>query len=252
VASSLGAPDEGAGRPDGRTLRLLGLGAEEAELVRSLPLFAGLGEAQLARLLAGAVVRRYERNAVLFLAGEPATRFFVVLEGWIRLFRETPDGQESTIGIFGQGESVAEAAMLDGGSYPVSGGVITRARLLTVPAGNFLEQIRACPELALNLLAAMARHLRRLVRQVEQLTNRSSLQRVADFLLRLCPPGERRAEIELPLDKMLVAARLGMQPETLSRSLARLCDSGVETRGSRIVVHDVARLARLTDGRGST
>jgi hypothetical protein len=47
---------------------------------------------------------------------------------------------------------------------------------------------------------------------------------------------------------MLVAARLGMQPETLSRSLARLRDSGVETRGSRIVVNDVARLARLTDG----
>jgi CRP-like cAMP-binding protein len=245
VASSHGTPAEGASR----TLRLLGLGPEEAALVRALPLFTAVDDAQLARLLAGAVVRRYERNAVLFLAGEPASRFFIVLDGWIRLFRETPDGQESTIGIFGRGESVAEAAMLDSGSYPVTGSVITRSRLLTVPAANFLEQIRSSPELALNLLASMSRHLRRLVRQVEQLTNRSSLQRVADFLLRLCPPGERRAEIELPLDKMLVAARLGMQPETLSRSLARLRDSGVETRGSRIVVNDVARLARLTDGR---
>ena len=101
------------------------------------------------------------------------------------------------------------------------------------------------PELALNLLGSMSRHLRRLVRQVEQLTNRSSLERLADFLLRLCPPGEPRAEIELPLDKVLVAARLGMQPETLSRSLARLRDAGVETRGSRIVVSDVAQLRRL-------
>jgi CRP/FNR family transcriptional regulator, dissimilatory nitrate respiration regulator len=38
-----------------------------------------------------------------------------VLEGWIRLFRETPEGQESTIGVFGQGESVAEAAVFDSG-----------------------------------------------------------------------------------------------------------------------------------------
>jgi CRP/FNR family transcriptional regulator, dissimilatory nitrate respiration regulator len=233
----------------GQAPRFAGLGPEDAALVRALPLFAAVDEAQLARLLAGAVVRRYERNAILFLKGEPATRFFVVLEGWIRLFRETPDGQESTIGVFGPGESIAEAAVFDSGDYPVSCNVVSRARLLTVPAGNFLAQIRSSPELALNLLGSMSRHLRRLVRQVEQLTNRSSLERLADFLLRLCPPGEPRAEIELPLDKLLVAARLGMQPETLSRSLARLRDAGVETRGSRIVVNDVARLGRLAQGR---
>ena len=66
----------------------------------------------------------------------------------------------------------------------------------------------------------MARHLHRLVLQVEQLTSRSSVERVADFLLHLCPPGAGRAEVELPLDKSLIAARLGMQPETFSRSLA--------------------------------
>lgn len=245
MAGSQATPPDSAGR----MFKALGLGAEDAALVRALPLFATVDDAQLARLLAGAVVRRYERNAILFLAGEPASRFFIVLEGWIRLFRETPDGQESTIGIFGRGESVAEAAMLDSGSYPVTGSVITRSRLLTVPAANFLDQIRQSPELALNLLASMSCHLRRLVRQVEQLTNRSSLQRVADFLLRLCPPGERRAEFELPLDKMLVAARLGMQPETLSRSLARLRDAGVETQGARILVSDVQRLARLAGRR---
>jgi CRP-like cAMP-binding protein len=235
-----------------QSLRQLGLDAEAAAMLCALPLFEAVDGAQLARLLTGAVVRRYEPNAVLFLKGEPATRSFIVLEGWIRLFRESLDGQETTIGIFGQGESVAEAAMLDSGSYPVSGSVITRARLLTVPTGNFLQQIRSSPELALNLLTSMSRHLHRLVRQVEQLTNRSSLQRVADFLFRLCPPGEPCAEIELPLDKALVAACLGMQPETLSRSLARLRGAGVETIGSRIVVNDVARLGQLADRRTSS
>ena len=72
--------------------------------------------------------------------------------------------------------------------------MVARARLLTIPAGNFLEHLRHNPDLALNLLAAMYRHLRRLVRQVEQLTNLSSVQRVADFLLRLCPPGEQQPQ----------------------------------------------------------
>ena len=62
---------------------------------------------------------------------------------------------------------------------------------------------------------------------------------MADFLLHLCPPGADRAEIELPLDKSLIAARLRMQPETFSRSLARLAR---QTAGGRVVVGDVRRL----------
>ncbi len=115
---------------------------------------------------------------------------------------------------------------------------------------EFLEQIRHSPDLSLNLLASMHRHLRRLVQQVEQLTSRSSAERLVEFLLRLCPPGELRAEIELPLDKGLIAARLGMRTETLSRSLARLRSAGVEVRGSRILIADVGRLHRLAEGRG--
>lgn len=223
----------------------LGLSPAELGLIRGLPLFAGLDDAQLARLLVGAIVRRYDRGAVLFLQGEPAERFFVVLEGWVRLFRGMPDGQHSTIAIFGRGDSLAEAAIFDGGDYPVTGSVVVPSRLLVVPARDFIEQLRSNPELALNLLASMSRHLRRLVRQVEQLTNRSSVQRVADFLLRQCPEGEQQAELELPLEKLLVAAHLGMQPETLSRSLARLRDAGVETHGNRIVIRNVASLRRL-------
>lgn len=225
----------------------LGLSAAELAMIGKLPLFAGIERAQLGALLAGAVVRRYERNAMLFLRGEPASRFYVVLEGWIRLFRGTPDGQESTIGVFGPGESVAEAALLGRGQYPVSGIVVAPARLLSVPGRGLIEQVRQNPDLALNLLSSMFVHLRQLVRQVEQLTSRSSTQRVADFLLRLCPESQPRAELELPLDKALVAARLGMQPETFSRSLARLRSVGVRTRGSAITIGDVAQLRRYAE-----
>jgi CRP-like cAMP-binding protein len=230
----------GSGAP--HALAQLGLTADDLALIRRLPLFGGIDPPRLARLLASASVRLFGRNSRLFAQGEPADRFFVVLDGWVRLFRETLDGQESTIAVFGPGESLAEAAMLDAARYPVSGSVAGRARLLVVPAAGFLGEIRRDPELTLNLLASMARHLHRLVLQVEQLTSRSSVERVAGFLLHLCPPGAERAEIELPLDKSLIAARLGMQPETFSRSLARLRGDGVETAGSRVVVGDVRRL----------
>jgi hypothetical protein len=65
-------------------------------------------------------------------------------------------------------------------------------------------------------------------------------------LVELCSPGcEGRAEVELPLGKVLIAAQLGMQPETLSRPLAKLRGLGVETLGNRVVVGDLGRLRAM-------
>jgi CRP-like cAMP-binding protein len=226
-------------------LRQLGLTDEDIALVRGLPLFEGLAEDVLAHLLGGGLVRRYERRTLLFVQGEEADRLFVVLDGSVRLFRATSDGQDSTIAVLGSGESLAEAAIFDSGRYPVNACVAEPARLLAVPAARFLARLRENPDLALNLLAAMSRHLRRLVAKIEQLSSHSTLERVTRFLLRLCPAEQGRAEIALPQDKVLIAARLNIQPETLSRVLARLRAHGVTTVGSQVVIEDVARLQRL-------
>jgi CRP-like cAMP-binding protein len=229
----------------GASLSQFGLTDKDVTLVRGLPLFASLDEALLAQLLGGGLARNYERRVLLFLQGEVAANLFVVLEGWVRLFRVTADGQDSTIALLGPGESLAEAAIFDSGRYPVNACAAEPARLLVVPAASFVARIRENPDLALNLLAAMSRHLRRLVMQVERLASLSSLERVSEFLLRLCPVEQGWAEIELPLDKVLIAARLNMQPETLSRALARLRAYGVATIGNRVVIENVEQLHRL-------
>jgi len=225
-----------------------GIKNPDLELVARLPLFAGLRQGELLDLLIDATVRKYARNAVLFLQDEPANHFYVVLEGWVRLYRETPDGHESVIGVFTRGESFAEAAIFQSEVYPVNAGIVEDARLLTIPAEPFLQHLRNNPELCLNILASMSVHLRRLVRQVEQLTVRSSTERLVDFLLKLTPGEADSAIVELPWDKALIAARLGMQPETLSRSLARLRRLGVETKGSRVTIRDLPALRQFADG----
>src|SRR5690606_12463357 len=92
--------------------RRTGLTAAELDLVRATPVFDGLSPSAMAPLLEGAVAKPFARNAVLFLQGEPATRFFVVIEGWVRLYRQTPDGHEITIAVFARGDSFAEAVVL--------------------------------------------------------------------------------------------------------------------------------------------
>lgn len=226
------------------------LAAEDEALLAALPLFAGTAPAAWRALLAGAREHRHPRHALLFQQGEPADRFFVVLEGWVKLFRTTRDGHETVIAAFTRGDSFAEAASFAEGVFPVSAEVVEAARLLVVPSASFAAALGRNPALAVNMLGSMSRRLRVLVQEVEQRTVKSAPQRLGAFLAKLCPDARGAAAVDLPTDKALLAARLGMQPETLSRALARLRAVGVETRKRRVVVPDVRALRRYAEGGG--
>lgn len=228
-----------------RLARRTGLEKGELAFLRQIPLFAGLTFDQLALVLADSSVRRYVKGAVLFLQDDPADRFFVIFEGWVKLFRQTADGQESVIALLTRGESFAEAAIFEPGGMPVTAVIAEDARLLVVPADCFAACIRSHGELALNILASMSRHMRRLIQQVEQLAYQSTAERVASFLYRLCGVYRGSATVRLPFEKSLVAAKLNMQPETFSRALARLRKIGVRTRGLDVFVADVATLRQM-------
>ncbi len=172
-----------------------------------------------------------------------ADRFYVVLGGWVKIFRLTPDGDEAVMGLFARGESLAEAAMFMGGRFPANAEVVEQARLLRVESRPFEMRLHAEPEIAVAMLASVSRRMHYLVGQIEQLQVRSGTQRVADFLLKLCPTEDGPAEIALPSDKSLIASRLGMKPESFSRSLARLRDLGVRSERSHVSISDSTALA---------
>ena len=228
-----------------------GLGAGDTELLARLPMFAGLDGTQVALLLENAEVRSATRRTVLFHQGEPAVRFYVVLEGCVMLHRVSPNGHDAVISLINRGESFAEAAMFDNAEFPVTATVITDARLLVVTAQSFIRRLREDPSLGLNILASMSRQLRRLVEQIEERTSSSSTERLAGFLLRLCPPDVSSIDLELPLDKQLIAGALGMQPETFSRSLSRLRRLGVTCHGNHVTIDNIDGLRRLVDGEAS-
>ncbi len=228
--------------------RRTGITRRDQDILVRLPLFTGLDPAVLRALLVDAWVQSFTRNAALFFQDEPATRFYVIFDGWVKLFRTSEEGDESVISIFGRGESFAEAVIFDGGRYPVSAVAVDESRLLVVPGKSFIRQLCEHGEYALNIMASMSRHLHFLVHQVEQLTLKSSTERVAGFLVKLCPKPTGAALVRLPLDKALIAGRLGMQPETLSRSLAKLRRLGVESKGAEIMIPDVLALKQLSDG----
>ena len=216
-------------------------------IVRSTPLLGAVSQDVAQSLVGNQPVSVFSKGETLFHQGEPADAFFVILGGWIKLYRVTPDGNEAVVGVYRRGETFAEAAMFLGGRYPVSAEVVTDARLLRVDGQVLRRRIMEQPELALSMLASASYHLKALVEQIEHIKLLSAPQRLAEFLVRLSPVREGEATIELPYEKALIANRLGMKPESLSRALAKLRPLGVSVDREHVSVVDVAVLAQFVE-----
>lgn len=221
---------------------------EEIRRIRGLPLFVGIDLRVQNNILSEGVVRVYSRGSTIFIKGDPVDRFFIVLTGWVMLYRIQENGQVTTLEIFGPGESFAEGAMYMETGFPASAEMIATGRLLEMPAGSFVSRLRGDPDLALNMLTAMAVRLKTITNRLERMENLTAPQRVATFLLRFTHTSETSENgdiVELPYDKQLIAGRLGMSPETLSRSFRKLRALGVAVRSDEVHIANVAALQKF-------
>lgn len=214
-------------------------------IASQIPVFSGLKPEVLDLLLAPARIVNLRPGSMLFRQGELATSFFIVVEGWIKLYRITPAGDEAVLNVFGNGQSFAEAVTFTSGHYPAMASAVTRTRLILIPADHIVDCIQKMPEVAIAMIASTSQHLHLMISRVEQLTAQSGLQRVADFLISLTPCVKGPCTIALPYDKSLIAGRLGLKPESLSRVFAKLRTMGVDVRVSDVVVEDAATLQEL-------
>lgn len=221
------------------------LTAGDLQVITRVAIFRGLRSETVEHVIAPATGVMLRPHEGLFRQGDPATAFFIVIDGWIKLYRITPSGEETVIHILTKGGSFAEAVAFTGNRYPATAEAVTDARVARVPADHVVRCIRESPDIALAMVASTSQHLHHLVQQVEQLKAQSGLQRVAEFLASLSVTKRGKCAIALPYDKVLIAARLGLTPESLSRAFARLKAVGVVIDASQVVIKDIAKLRQI-------
>ncbi len=222
-----------------------------AETIQKTSLFHSV-EPEVSEELAGHCHQKtYSKGQQLFEAGDKADSFFVILKGWVKLFRVSRDGDETIIHVFGPGESFAEAAVFrDQRSYPVNAQAVTDVELAEIPHSFFIHKIEEDSRFALRILASISSHQHYLVGQLEQVTTRTAPQRIGAFLLRFCRKKDEQGgimSVDLPYDKSLISTRLNIKPETFSRALAKLEPYGVEAEKRCVTIHDPEALAEFCD-----
>ncbi|MBM3523338.1 MAG: Crp/Fnr family transcriptional regulator, partial [Alphaproteobacteria bacterium] len=184
----------------------------------------------------------YASDTLLFSAGDPADRFFVVVEGRARLFALTADGKHTTITLVEPGYSFAEAAIFGMRFFPINADVKAGTRLVHVPRDPFVDRLLADPGLPLAMLAALARWQARLIDAVAELKTRSPSQRFAATLLSMTDRLTGPADVPLTISKSALANRIGIAPESMSRVFIRMRDIGVMVDGDIVRIRDVSAL----------
>ncbi len=209
---------------------------------RSSLLLKNLPDSVTEPLLSEAVSKTYNHGETLFLQGERAKVIHVILDGWVKLYRISPNGNEAVVRVFTKGYSFGEAVAFRNEEYPVSGEAVTNCKVLQFSSPSLIAKMNEQPEVCLSVVASMAQHMHALMSQLEQMKAQTGAQRVAEFLLDLATTDAGSCVVTLPYDKVLTAGYLGMKPASLSRAFAKLRNTGVRISRNHASIDDLGRL----------
>jgi CRP-like cAMP-binding protein len=191
--------------------------------------------------------KSYGGDARIVSHGDAASSLWLVVSGWVKLTRQTPDGKESITGLCTQGDVFGEAALFANANYPYSAEVVGEAaELVAVPAATIRALVAKEPTLSARVMALLNERTAQAQLKLEHMTTMSAAQRLGCFLLRLCHTQMGGSKtIQIPVEKHILAAYLGMKPETLSRSQQQLKPVGVAVSGQSLTVGDIGKLRQF-------
>ncbi len=210
-------------------------------LLAGCPLFESLAPEVLDEVVAHGSRADYRRRDIVFLEGDAADTFLIVMSGRLKLIQTSADGQEVIVRYVGLGEMCAVVALFAGNTYPVTAEAVEDTRVIRWGRGRMEELFEAHPLLALNAMQLLSERMREVTSRLRELATEKVARRVARALLRLARKTGKRVEggvlLDLPLSREDLAAMTGTTLFTVSRLLAEWEREGiVETGRERVVI----------------
>lgn len=213
---------------------------ENPSSLRDIYLFADLTEEQLGAVVDRSTEIRVPAGNWLFSQGEEARSFFLVEEGQIALFRQSVEGEEKIFTVLESRDTFAEGTLFRRhATHSLHARALRDSRLLAFDRSHFRGYLGESVELCFKLMSTLHRREQLLLDEVEQLTLQNATQRLVGHLLQQIGDRSGPQRVELSIPKHILAARLSIKPETLSRILGRLREcSYIREDGDSIVLPD--------------
>lgn len=225
----------------------------DPSVIAELPLFRDFSREQLADILRNATSRRYPKNTNVFEQDGKAHSFFVLLHGWLRVIKLTPDGQQVVIRYINPGDLFGVAMAIGRDTYPATSMAVVDSIALVWPTSIWPDMIARYPALGVSTMQTIGSRLQDTQTRVVEMSTEEVSRRVAHALLRLAKQSGRKVEqgieIDFPISRQDIAEMTGTTLHTVSRLLSSWEGEGlVEGGRQRIILKDPHRLFLLAEG----
>lgn len=216
----------------------------DADSMTGLKLLAGAARTTIVELASTARAQDYPPQSEIVREGEQADYLHVLLNGLVQIVARDGD-HETTISILEPPNSFIMAAVYLDRPYLQAARALEPTRVLLLSGDVFRRLARTDLALSNNVALELAQDYRRAARELKNHKLRPGLQRLANWLVRRDAEAGADGRFAIPFDKKVLAARLGMAPEVLSRSFATLAKYGVAVSGRDVEIRDKKSLLRL-------
>lgn len=220
------------------------------QTISVLPFFADLTDKEKMELMRVSRFRHFRRGEMIFRIGDPVTHLNWVCAGAVQKYRETPDGREMTSAIRIVGDVLFDYDATQQKRVRIMNAkAIQSTTLLTVPAPWIDEHLKDWDHLMNKFMEMLAQRAQEAQIEIEHQATFNAAQIIACFLQNLCvthhldPRG-----FTLPYTKSLIASRLGMELESLSRVLPKLREFGIVVSGKQVSFTDIASAQNYSCG----
>jgi len=214
----------------------------DVEQIRSVHLFRDMADDRFETLVKAAYLQRFPAQVSLIVEHEKPDFLHVVVDGSVELYSRH-GRRETTIAVCGPVTTFILAAVVSDLPYLASARTVAPSRILMLPAEAVRSVFDEDSAFARAIVRELSRSFRGVMKDVKSQKLRSSAERLANWILVHHAGNGGTDRFTLPYDKRMLASRLGMTPENLSRNIMQLTEHGVVFERREVVIQDTAKLS---------
>ena len=181
-----------------------------------------LSDEELERLIPLLTERTFRSRQMLFQAGDPAERVYLLLKGRVKIYQVAENGKEIILDVVGKGGVVGDMAIVEDGERIACAAAIDDTVAVSISWEDFSHLMQQSPKLGFAMMELMARRLVGMQRTFMNIVSKPVSARLADTLLNRQEDGM----VYLGLTHQELAQTIGTSRETVTALLSRFITLG--------------------------
>ncbi|MGH1331380.1 MAG: Crp/Fnr family transcriptional regulator [Paracoccaceae bacterium] len=225
----------------------------DESLLSHLPPFSQLERRQIREILDLASVRRLDEGVAVFEEGAPAERFYMLLDGYIRVIRITPTGEQVIALHIPAGQLFGIAKALGRDTYPATSITASQAIVLSWPTRIWDDFVTRYDGFASETYKAVGKRIGEMNNRMVEMATQQVEQRIANAILRLINQSGKKVDIGIEIDFPITRQDLSEMTATTLHTVSRLLSAWekkglIQSKRKKITVTDAHQLVLICRG----